>query len=88
MRVTNWESKLNDYIDEIRFKPFEYGTNDCCIFTIKAQKIITGDTLFPEFDGTYSTLEEGKEILKKLGFKSWIAGCNARLKKNKFKFCQ
>ncbi len=81
MRIENWESKLNNYIDEMRYTPFEYGKNDCCIFTIKAQKIITGKTTFPEFDGTYSSLDEGKAILQKLGFKTWIGGCNKRLQK-------
>ena len=88
MRQENWESKLNNYIEEMRYKPFQYGLNDCCSFTIRAQKIITGGTLFPEFDGTYSSLKEGKEILKKLGFKTWISGCNKRLKKIDVNFAQ
>ena len=66
MRVPFWESKLQKYLEEIRYKPFEYGKNDCCSFTIQAQKIITGSTLFSEFEGTYTNLEEGKAILKKL----------------------
>ena len=77
IRLPYWEKKLQEYIEQIRFKPFQYGKHDCCVFTIKAQKILTGETLFPEFDNTYSSLE----ILKRLGFKTWISGCNARLEK-------
>ena len=81
MRVPFWESKLQKYLEEIRYKPFEYGKNDCCSFTIQAQKIITGSTLFSEFEGTYTNLEEGKAILKKHGYKTWITACNDRLQK-------
>ena len=81
MRVTHWESKLQDYIQECREKEFEYGVFDCCVFTIQAQKLIIGKTLFPEFDNTYKSLEEGKKILKNIGFKTWISACNKRLKK-------
>ena len=42
MRVTHWESKLQDYIQECREKEFEYGVFDCCVFTIQAQKLIIG----------------------------------------------
>lgn len=81
MRLPNWESKLNNYIHENQFKAFQYGLNDCCSFTIKAQKILTGSTLFPEFDGTYKDLKSGKAILNKLGYKTWIGACNDRLEK-------
>jgi hypothetical protein len=88
MRVIHWESKLQDYIQECREKEFEYGVFDCCVFTIQAQKLIIGKTLFPEFDNTYKSLEEGKKILKNIGFKTWISACNKRLKKIDIKFAQ
>ena len=75
------ESKLDNYISANQFKGFEYGKHDCCSFTIEAQKILTGSTLFPEFDGTYEDLEGGKAILHKLGYKTWIGACNDRLEK-------
>jgi hypothetical protein len=81
MRLPLWETKLNDYISYHQFKGFEYGKHDCCSFTIEAQKILTGSTLFPEFDGTYKDLKGGKAILKKLGYKTWIGACNDRLEK-------
>ncbi len=81
MRLPLWESKLNDYIYANQFKAFEYGKHDCCSFTIEAQKILTGSTLFPEFDGTYEDLKGGKAILHKLGYKTWIGACNDRLEK-------
>lgn len=88
MRVPYWESKLQNYIDECRNKKFEYGKFDCCTFTIQAQKILIGKTLFPEFDNTYKSLEEGKKILNKIGFKGWIRACNKRLTKIDPKLCK
>lgn len=81
MRSDNWEHKLQEYIDKYRQTPLEFGKHDCCTFTIEWEKVLTGKSTFPEFDRTFKSLEQGKEILKKVGFKNWVTIVNSRLER-------
>ena len=81
MRADNWEEKLQQYIDKYRQEPLEFGKHDCCTFTIEWEKELTGKSTFPEFDRTFKSLEQGKELLNKLGFRNWVTIVNKRLKK-------
>ena len=38
-----WDSKLYEFINDSRDKPFKWGKWDCCIFGIDAIKAMTGD---------------------------------------------
>ena len=38
-----WDSKLYEFINDSRDKPFNWGKWDCCIFGIDAIKAMTGD---------------------------------------------
>lgn len=73
------ELRLALTIGEARRKEFVRGQHDCANFAIDCEKAITGTTLFPEFDKTYTTRAEGFRIIKRLGFKSFWAVCDARL---------
>jgi hypothetical protein len=65
MRVENWESKLNAYIEENKDKAFKYGTWDCCIFTAGAVQIVTGFNHITEFK--YKTKKTAEKLLKEGG---------------------
>lgn len=79
MRVKHWESKLSEYIEECRNKKFSWSSNNCGQFVLEWEKILTGQTRFPEFYKKYKSLKELKEKLKESGFKSWISIFNQRL---------
>lgn len=83
MKAIHWESKLNKYIDECRNKKFDWASNNCGQFVLEWEKIFTGDTKFPEFYKKYKSLDELKEKLNKIGFKSWISLFNKRLTKKR-----
>lgn len=39
-RHQDWEAKLNRFLETVG--PFEWGTNDCCMFAVSAVESITG----------------------------------------------
>ena len=43
MRLINWETNLNNYIESMSNAPFVWGVSDCCNFANGAIKSITGD---------------------------------------------
>ncbi len=88
MRVQNWESKLSNYIEECRNKKFSWDSNNCGQFILEWEKILIGETKFPEFYKKYKSLIELKEKLKECGFKSWITLFNQRLTRINTKLAQ
>ena len=68
-RKSNWPALLALFIEEKQHAPFEWGQNDCCMFTADWICILTGE--YPhkaaEMRGTYSTAAEAAEILKACG---------------------
>ena len=40
MRIDGWELRLQEKIDNVQ--PFEWGTNDCCMFAVSVVEAITG----------------------------------------------
>ena len=40
MRKEGWESALNKHLETVG--PFEWGTNDCCMFAVGCVEAITG----------------------------------------------
>tara|TARA_R110001632_G_scaffold9645_1_gene36786 strand:- start:2940 stop:3380 length:441 start_codon:yes stop_codon:yes gene_type:complete len=53
--VPNHEIELSKYIDRCRDKPFKLGSHDCMIFASECVKIQTGQDVFSDFRGAYST---------------------------------
>lgn len=45
-RVPHWPDVLDSFVEANRARRFEYGTWDCCIFSIEAVKALTGATLW------------------------------------------
>jgi len=40
VRIDGWELRLQEKIDNVQ--PFEWGTNDCCMFAVSVVEAITG----------------------------------------------
>ena len=82
MRVENWESKLEQVIEDTKNKPeFKYGKNDCITFTLNCIEGITGKKVF---DKQWTSLKDGKEIIKKLKKKDLLDIALHIAKKNNF----
>jgi hypothetical protein len=67
MRISTWEESLSDYIVNKRHEPFEYGTNDCCLFAAGAVEAITGEDPMSEFRGQYDSLKTSLKAIKDIG---------------------
>lgn len=67
MRLSNWDSRLADYIESKREIPFAYGSNDCAHFVAGAVEAVTGEDVFSDLRGTYDTEFGSLRIIKELG---------------------
>ena len=66
-RLTDWERRLNAYLSEPGRDRFEWGHNDCALFTCGAILAMTGEHPFPEFVGAYDDRDTAAEALRVLG---------------------
>ena len=53
--VPNHDIELAKYIDECRGKAFDLGSHDCMIFASDCVRVQTGQDVFVDFRGDYST---------------------------------
>lgn len=67
MRLSDWETRLAEYIASKRHEPFAYGKNDCCYFTFGAVEAVTGHDKMSEFRGKYHTLAGSLRALRDIG---------------------
>lgn len=42
MRRADWQTRLSDFVKQRADMPFEWGRNDCCLFTVDAVIAVTG----------------------------------------------
>ena len=83
MRVENWESKLEQVIQEtINKKTWRIGKNDCITFPVKCIEIITNIKVF---ERKYKSLKDGKKLLKELRSKDILDLALRTAKENNFK---
>lgn len=71
-RFDDWRSRLTDYLIGQLRAPFDYGRNDCALFTAGAVLAMTGTDLARGWRG-YRTLAEGRRRLKARGFDDHVA---------------
>ena len=68
-RISNWPAALTLFLQEKEHLPFQWGENDCCLFTCDWIAILTGE--YPEvarsLRGTYHSAAEAAEVLATLG---------------------
>lgn len=67
MRLSDWETRLAEYIASKRHEPFAYGKNDCCYFAFGAVEAVTGEDKMSEFRGKYRTLAGSLRALRDIG---------------------
>lgn len=66
MRLQDWQARLAEFARERSTMPFEWGRNDCCMFTVDAVLAMTGVDHGAQFRG-YSTEHAANRILKSNG---------------------
>lgn len=67
MKLTNWVTRLDEYIAASASMPFSYNRAmgiDCCVFTFGAIHSQTGCMIGQRFAGTYSTKREALIAMK------------------------
>lgn len=67
MRKREWQSELAAFIKSRKSTPFQWGTNDCCLFAADAVLAMTGEDFALPFRGTYSTALEATRLLSEMG---------------------
>lgn len=66
-RFYNWQSLLSEFFRERKYMPFQWGTNDCCIFAADAVLVQTGIDLAAEMRGTYADPMAAARVLAPMG---------------------
>jgi hypothetical protein len=54
-RSEQWPKLLYEFIEERRFQPFAWSSNDCCIFAADWVRLCTGQDFADEMRGRYSS---------------------------------
>ena len=67
MKEVDWVTKLMDFIQEVKNKPFEWGKWDCCIFADEALYRISGKRVIPDEIKGWETEEEAQKTIKAYG---------------------
>jgi len=62
----NWEILFDEFIANNRFKPFKWGSWDCCKFSNAVIKEMTGEDLIPK-ELKWKNEKEAMESIKKYG---------------------
>jgi hypothetical protein len=67
-RLNNWPTKFANFVESRRSMPFEWGVNDCCLFSADGiHQAILGIDVAEGFRGTYTNKEEAELLLEKHG---------------------
>jgi hypothetical protein len=77
MRCENWPSLLSDHLENA--PAFQWGQNDCALWSADWVKKATGVDLTQDWRGNYSTSEEAKTFATSKGFSSYAKIASASL---------
>jgi hypothetical protein len=67
-KVSSWVERLNLYVMENQFKPYEWGVLDCVLFTMNGVLATTGVDPIPEYRADpWHTKEEAMQLLEAEG---------------------
>ena len=61
-RLADWRPRLVAYLEEVRARPFGYGSHDCALFAAGAVMAMTGTDLASDYRGRYGSLKEGLKL--------------------------
>lgn len=71
-RRPDWLARLTAHLAEVRTRAWRPGEHDCALAAADAVAAITGVDLAQPWRGTYSTLEEGMELLRAAGVEDHV----------------
>lgn len=66
MRRADWQLRLSAFVRSRAGMPFEWGRNDCCLFTVDAVQAVTGTDHAAGFRG-YTTVLGAARIVERQG---------------------
>ena len=67
MRRGDWQMRFAEFAKARARMPFEWGKNDCCLFTVDAVLAMTDFDHGADFRGRYSTALEAERIVRQRG---------------------
>ena len=67
MRRQDWQLRFAEFATARANTPFEWGKNDCCLFTVDCVYAMTGEDHGEAFRGRYSTALQAERIVKEHG---------------------
>lgn len=73
VRFPDWRPRLVAYLEEVRGRPFVYGTCDCAIFVAGSVEAMTGHDPAAEYRGRYGSLKEGLKLVGRQGLSDHVA---------------
>lgn len=62
-RQPDWRPRLAAYLEEVRDRPFAYGSHDCALFVAGAVEAMTGKDLAANYRDRYDSLKAGLKLL-------------------------
>jgi len=62
-RHPDWRPRLVAYLEDVRARPFAYGTHDCALFVAGAVHAMTGFDAGAGFLGRYDSLKGGLKLI-------------------------
>lgn len=62
MKQLDWQLRLSEFVRTRAHMPFEWGTNDCCLFASDAVQAMTGDDHAVDLRGYHSALAAARVI--------------------------
>jgi hypothetical protein len=80
-RVNDWPTQLANFLLEKRKQPFEWGSNDCCLFAADAIIAMGGKDVAEDVRGRYKTAIGARRIMKNLGAANVVELLTQRLGK-------
>jgi len=73
-RHDNWRADLHKTIEQLRDKPFDWGTHDCAHFAAACIESMTGEDLMQQWHGRYNSKKEAAFMLKQNRFIKTLEG--------------
>jgi hypothetical protein len=67
-RHPDWLARLGAYLEEVRERPFRWGSSDCALFAAGAVRAMTGADLGADWRGRYRSARGAARILRARGF--------------------
>ena len=85
VKLNEWEKNLENYIEQVRTKPFQWGFHDCIVFSNQAMKVQTGkgylDDYLPDYETALQAKRTYQTIMTNMGVKDMREALDSRLKR-------